>query len=147
MRSIVCTDLTFTCRRCEVERDTSEFYKDNARPNGIDPYCKDCRRVERKKYYHLEATPEFIRNSGLKRRYGITLQEYEEMYERQGGVCAICGEDASRSSHGVLQVDHCHETKKVRALLCSRCNTCVGVEETNPGLLVKVGSYVERFHV
>lgn len=62
-------------------------------------------------------------------RYRMTVQEYDEMVDCQQGVCKICGEGPERSSHGRLHVDHCHETRVIRGLLCLRCNTALGVIE------------------
>ena len=60
-------------------------------------------------------------------RYGITLEEYEEMLDEQGGTCACCdAEPSERDRGGRLAVDHCHETGRVRALLCQGCNLAVG---------------------
>ena len=71
------------------------------------------------------------RNARLKHRYGITAADYDAMYERQGGCCAICrkpAEDARSPGHwkDKLAVDHCHETGKVRGLLCNDCNAGIG---------------------
>lgn len=63
----------------------------------------------------------------LRNRFGITLEQYDEMFENQNGVCAICGEiniDGRR-----LAVDHNHETGKIRGLLCTGCNTRLGILE------------------
>jgi len=59
------------------------------------------------------------RRSALKRRYGITPEQYEMMLERQGGGCAICHRPPK---HRRLDVDHDHATKVVRGLLCFTCN-------------------------
>ncbi len=60
------------------------------------------------------------RNSKLKQKYGITLDDYWRMHDGQAGLCAICG--AEESENKVLAVDHCHGTGRVRGLLCARCN-------------------------
>lgn len=62
----------------------------------------------------------------LKAKYGITLEDYERMLESQNGVCAICRTLGSQPRRQFLCVDHCHETKKVRGLLCSDCNSMLG---------------------
>lgn len=59
------------------------------------------------------------------KRYGITLEQYEEMYDNQKGVCKICKNTCS--SRLCLSVDHCHKTGKVRGLLCVKCNTALGM--------------------
>jgi hypothetical protein len=77
---------------------------------------------------------EYRRNVRLKARYGITLAEYEAMFEAQGGKCAICGQPPGDNvrAHwgGKLCIDHCHETNTVRGLLCNDCNLAVGYAKT-----------------
>jgi hypothetical protein len=62
----------------------------------------------------------------LVRRFGITLAEYDKMFNEQGGVCKICG-----GTNGTIRlaVDHDHDTGKVRGLLCTRCNLVLGSYE------------------
>lgn len=66
----------------------------------------------------------------LKKRYNITPQEYEAMLEAQKYRCAICGKKAEDNKRGgkieSLNIDHCHKTKRVRALLCHTCNAGLG---------------------
>lgn len=57
------------------------------------------------------------------RKFGITIEQYEEMLVRQDGGCAICGRPPGRIS---LHVDHDHETNRVGGLLCFRCNNSLG---------------------
>ena len=73
-----------------------------------------------------------IRNTFLKMEYGITVDDYEKLLETQNGVCAICQQPPNNNPkrrqprvrpQRLLVVDHCHETGKVRGLLCNRCNT------------------------
>jgi len=68
----------------------------------------------REKYRHIE------KKSSLRRFYGLTLEQYDALKEKQGGVCAICGRD------GRLNVDHIHGTKTIRGLLCRGCNCGLG---------------------
>lgn len=80
-----------------------------------------------------------FRNSRLKYEYGITLEDYEIMYEEQNGVCAICeGTDMNR----MLSVDHCHDTGRVRGLLCGTCNRALGLFKDSPELLKRAKEYV-----
>ena len=68
----------------------------------------------------------------LKRKYGITFDDYLRMLSEQGGACAICG--TTKPSNGRIKrwaVDHNHETKKVRALLCHCCNHGIGSFKEN----------------
>ena len=77
-------------------------------------------------------------NNDLKKKYGIDSTEYEKMLSAQGGVCAICkcGETTIRNGRQVaLAVDHCHNTNRVRRLLCSGCNKGLGNFRDNPAYL------------
>jgi hypothetical protein len=73
-------------------------------------------------------------NYNLLARYGITVDQYNEMLARQNGVCAICEEPCSSGRR--LAVDHDHDTGKVRGLLCNRCNRGIG--------LIKKSSHLKR---
>ena len=92
-----------------------------------------------------KANPErFARNqrrSLLKKRYGITPEQYDEIFKRQGGVCAIClappGDQGNR-----LAVDHCHSTGTVRGLLCFKCNTFLGRIDDSPEAAQRVVAYL-----
>ena len=75
----------------------------------------------------------------LKAVYGITLEQWDRMIIRQLGCCAICGEQ-SRDLH----VDHCHETGKIRALLCHKCNRGLGLFEDEPERLREAARYIVK---
>jgi hypothetical protein len=77
-------------------------------------------------------TPEQKREYTLKRRYGLTISEYNAKFEAQGGVCSICHGDNGEKR---LCVDHNHETGAVRGLLCHRCNLMLGYSEERRELL------------
>ena len=82
------------------------------------------------------------RNSYLGRRYGITLAEYEALLVKQKGRCAICKE---KDKWFRLAVDHCHDKKTVRELLCSRCNRGIGSFDDKPELLERAAQYLRRW--
>jgi hypothetical protein len=95
-----------------------------------------------------DANPEKTKNSELKTRFGITLQDYQRMAEAQNHRCAICGElEIGVDKQGVprrMPVDHCHATGKIRELLCSACNKALGGFRDRPDLLRKAAEYVEK---
>jgi hypothetical protein len=102
-------------------------------------------------FYKGVKKEESSRNYGLIHKYGITLLQYNEILERQNGVCAICGKKEekaqARKKHGEkvidsLQVDHDHETGKIRGLLCYKCNTGIGKLMDSPDLLRKAARYI-----
>lgn len=72
-----------------------------------------------------EATKRTTRNCLLKRNFGITIEDYNKLFERQQGKCAVCGKHQTEFKKR-LAVDHCHKTKKVRGLLCNNCNIGIG---------------------
>lgn len=92
--------------------------------------------------------PDRIKNSDLKKSFGITLQDYQRMAEAQNYQCAICGElETGTDKQGVprrMPVDHCHATGKIRGLLCSACNKALGGFRDRPDLLRKAAGYVEK---
>lgn len=71
----------------------------------------------------IQEIRDIYRNTDLKRRYGITLRDYQRMLENQSGSCALCFRKPKRRK---LHVDHCHRTGRIRGLLCSRCNQALG---------------------
>lgn len=62
------------------------------------------------------------RRNHLKRKYGMTEEDWDEMFDSQGKRCACCG--IPRATMWV--VDHCHDTGKVRGILCHHCNSGLG---------------------
>jgi hypothetical protein len=82
------------------------------------------------------------RRRKLLKRYGMTPDEYDAMYEAQGGRCAICNRHETECQRGQLQVDHCHETGVVRGLLCGLCNTAIGKMGDDPERLIVAAHYL-----
>ena len=127
------------CIDCGETKPLDKFYNQASTKDGKSPYCKACHNARNKAWQ--KANPEkmsgFSRRSLLKRKYGITVEQYDEMYERQGGCCAICG--TAEGTH----VDHDHETGEVRALLCHSCNVGIGHFRDNPELLQAAIEYLE----
>lgn len=72
------------------------------------------------------------------KKYGLTLEQFEQMFVDQRGLCAGCSEARP------LVVDHCHATGKVRALLCRSCNRSLGFARDDPTLMRALAAYVER---
>lgn len=86
----------------------------------------------------------------LKRKYGITLQDYEKMHEERNGKCDICNREETSTEKSTgnirrLAVDHCHNTEKVRGLLCATCNTALGKFRDSKDTLLKAIEYLDKF--
>lgn len=82
----------------------------------------------------------------LQDTYGITREDYLKMSEEQGHVCKICGcaETVKRRGKVIrLAVDHCHQTGKIRGLLCCSCNRALGYFKDSPENLRKAAEYLE----
>lgn len=94
------------CGRCKENKPVDDFYKKSWGKFGVDNWCKECCKEYNKEYI-------------LMRLYGLTLYEYEELSDLQGGLCAICRKPPQKNR---LAVDHCHDTGEIRGLLCSSCN-------------------------
>ena len=83
------------------------------------------------------------RTYNLRSKYGIKLEDYERMFEEQGGVCAICGSPptAHKKNRGHLHVDHDHASGEVRGLLCHRCNLGMVAVDSYSGWPEKAALY------
>lgn len=81
-------------------------------------------------------TVEHNRERNLWQNYKITSGEYQCLFDKQGGKCAICKRVRS------LVVDHCHKTGKIRGLLCSSCNSAIGLLDENVGFLNSAIDYL-----
>lgn len=129
-----------TCTVCLVEKPLDDYQNDKRRSDGKKSTCRPCKleRERRWRREHPEAARLHRRRIHLKKNYGITLAEFEAMLAAQEGKCAIgqCGRDAR-------VVDHCHRSGKVRALLCSGCNTSIGHLREDPALIRSVAEWVE----
>ena len=91
--------------------------------------------------------PLAAKDSELRGAFGIGLAEYGEMLVAQGGVCAIClkfEKEERNEKKKALAVDHCHDTGKIRGLLCSACNTGIGKFGDNPDVLRAAADYLDR---
>jgi Recombination endonuclease VII len=97
---------------------------------------------------HRNANPDLYADKDLRKTFGITLAQYNEMSAAQGGLCAICGQPERSMRGGKLKrlaVDHDHDAGAVRALLCTNCNPMLGYAGDSPDILRKAAVYLERF--
>jgi len=107
---------------------------------------KKAKAAAYQKQYRLKH-PDRVRSTDLKKSFGITLEQYNEMLEKQNGVCMICKNpetviDNRTEQPRNLAVDHCHTTKKVRGLLCMGCNQGLGNFRDNPKFLAEAINYL-----
>lgn len=143
-----------TCSKCTIYRSVDEFGESRG-PDGkvrTHTVCNPCRSADALRWYH--ANIERNKNNYLKRRYGITLETYNEIIKKQNGRCSICGDPPGdrRARNGTLNervfdVDHCHKTAKVRGLLCNNCNQGLGQFKDSPRILSNALNYLLCFQI
>lgn len=153
-------------RRSDEKRDRHQYYLDNkdsidartkrwrqankerVRANQKRWKAENPDRVkanhQRRKAKHVletrawrKANPDKVRSSVLRKKYGISLADYEMRVKAQAGLCAICGKSAK------LVVDHCHASSRIRGLLCSPCNRALGYFYDSPKILRAAADYLE----
>lgn len=118
---------------------STEYYRNN--PEKVKAYRKKYRDANPEKVYRLHRTWQ------LKTLYGISLEEYEIRLNDQLFACKLCFRPAKDCPHGLLHVDHDHKTGAVRDLLCSNCNTMLGLAGENADLLRSAAAYLEKAKV
>lgn len=141
---------TKICRNCGRDLPRDEFYKASKSKDGLKWNCKECDREKASDYYrknedrvrknvrrYKKDNPERVKawdrkkknvTAAARRRhaYGLSEDDYERMLVKCGGMCESCGRDPWEVSSRGPHVDHCHETGRVRGILCFRCNTGLG---------------------
>lgn len=121
-----------------VHNMTEANIKRDYKPQAHDRTCQSCclqfiaKAGNQKHCYVCAPTKEF---RSLIRFYGVTKPIWDEMLAKQNGCCALCEREPT-------DVDHCHETGKVRGLLCRACNQALGRVETVPGWVDRVKNYL-----
>ena len=102
-------------------------------------------KIANKAYHnnkHKQSNINNQRDAQYKYKYGISIEEYDSMYIKQGGRCAICGKHQSEVKHR-LCVDHSHKTNNIRGLLCKRCNTGLGMFSDKQNILTNAIRYLD----
>lgn len=89
------------------------------------------RRAKEMRMKHTDKRRDQGRNSQLKLAYGISLADFREMLRIRNNKCDICGsevfEKGGRGQSSLANVDHCHESGKIRGILCGKCNRAIGL--------------------
>ena len=103
----------------------------------------DKRKASMRAYYIKNKEQQ--RDRGMRRRYGIGLDDYNKMLKEQKDSCYICKLSSSKQSKR-LHIDHNHKTGKVRALLCHHCNTTIGALKENTMILKNIINYLNKYN-
>jgi hypothetical protein len=115
------------CGGCKVTKPAAEFYRQRQGGDGLQAICITCSQAAQ-------------REIALARRcknVGITVDQYNALWERQAGLCGLCTRPAT-------DLDHCHDTGKFRGLLCAACNRILGTVQDDAALLRRLADYVDN---
>lgn len=138
------------CKGCKEEKSIEDFHFADKKTGKRKPKCKVCQAAYFKQYTEQNANrlrqkwriASKAYHSTDKRRlrtlkkYGLTLETYNKMYDKQDGKCAICTRDLR------LVVDHCHDSLVVRGLLCNGCNLGIGYFEDDVDRMKSAIKYI-----
>jgi hypothetical protein len=130
----------------EVEALNKQKRKEYMKQYGKQYYIDNKIELRKKQKVWNESHKNIIKKSTRKhtvKKYGLTLEQYDELFNKQEGKCAICGKHQSELKQA-LCVDHDHITKKVRGLLCITCNRGIGYLNDNIQLLSQAINYLNN---
>lgn len=113
------------CCVCLTSKPKTDFYKKN-RNGRLDSSCKACRIIKSRE-----------------RTLGVTEQQYRELERKQNGRCGICRNRLRSRRYKAFAVDHCHRTGRVRGLLCTNCNTALGLLKDDPERMLRASEWVK----
>jgi recombination endonuclease VII len=143
------------CTTCKIDKPLDQYFTRHDR-EVTRSKCKSCSNKKRNIYLNKakKANPAKYKDasniSGLKIRYGLDKETYELLLKKQNNLCVICKKPETRILRGNLtnlSVDHCHETGKIRALLCSKCNTLIGLGNEDVNILQSAIKYLKKWKI
>jgi len=162
----------FALGKCEEinPQAADNFARDRKRHDGRTVHCKSCLRkirAGRREYQSAyskkwrKENPEkcraYLKTKDAKKnarvrkkryilkcRYGLTIEQWNDIFEEQKGICPICLLHMDECVKKELHVDHCHKTGKVRGLLCSTCNKALGLFHDDFEMLERAIVYLKR---
>ena len=135
-----------TCNTCEKTLSFESFYKkarakDYTTSAAYDSDCKPCNLQKKKKYYKSTGKSVKRLSDNLK-LYGISKEEYNQMFTQQAGCCKGCNKHQSEFKKA-FSIDHCHDTGIVRGLLCMHCNLILGHAKDSIDTLTNLINYLK----
>jgi Recombination endonuclease VII len=119
----------------ELHRKRVQKYRNTSKGNDM------TKRAD-KKYNNTPKGKDRQYRANLKKRYNIGVDEYDTIFEKQHGRCAICFDPPKDNKH--FAVDHNHTTGKVRGLLCRKCNSAIGLLKESVSILQNAICYIEN---
>lgn len=136
---------TKVCSSCNVEKHVTEYYVDLKNSDNLSTYCKDCTKNKSTDWYSVnkERSYQTNRKNHLMKTYGITLEQYDELLEKQNQCCAVCLKH-EKEFKMKLAVDHNHKTGEIRGLLCTNCNHRLIGRHTDAERLRRMAAYIDQ---
>ncbi len=128
------------CSRCKEFKDKAQFSPEKQSGIKLKSWCKKCVGTYHKQMF--KDNPDRRKDYQLKTEYGMSLEQWWDLFEDQCGVCACCFTPPDIPGQD-LCVDHCHHTGRVRGLICTGCNQGLGHFHDNIGLLQQAIRYLE----
>lgn len=132
------------CKKCGVEKELSEFTAHKTTKDKVNSQCRECDNARKRQEWKNKTEEEkkrFSRKCVLS-VYGLSEEDYLKLLTDQNHKCAICGKDETVVPKKRLFVDHCHESGKVRGLLCHHCNAALGHMYDSTKNLLKAVDYL-----
>ncbi len=123
------------CPTCGITKPGSEFSRCSSKRDGLASRCKAC-RIELEKIPRMTTDRSF--RAGLKRRYGMSPEDLQQLLETQQNRCAICSDELTRPF-----IDHNHSTGHVRGVVCCRCNSWLAAIE-HSAFMAKAAAYLDH---
>ena len=127
------------CSKCGVLKSADAFYGDRRYKSGKASYCKECHSD-----YYRNRCPEKRRLEIVKSKYGLTPEEYYGLKAAANSICQICGTPEGDTKSTRLVIDHCHETGKVRGMICDKCNRALGLVGDSIQTLQNLIAYLHK---
>jgi hypothetical protein len=124
----------------------ANFHKQSTGKLGVRSRCRTCHNEDMRDRHtpeirRVKTLSQYVLPNGERMTPGI----FDRMVEEQEGKCAICSSTDPKTRHGQWEVDHCHKTNTVRALLCKPCNIGIGMFFDQPVPLLKAAIYLEKY--
>ncbi len=144
------------CPACKQDLPWGNFYSSKSTATGYQNRCKDCSykahnnwrlknldKMSKDRKERYKQDPERYKDYDRKKNYGLEPGEYAQLLKKQGGKCAIC-QTTTPGGRGAFHVDHCHDSFRVRGLLCHSCNIGIGQFKHNEKLLQAAINYLSK---
>ena len=158
---VLIKSLYYSMRKCSKCKETKEKdlfglikVKNKIYSHSICKKCKNKMKEDRLKDKNKRSDKYIIKRAKISRKtrlrvkYNMTIEEYDNLLLLQNNVCKICFKEETavnfKGNIQMLSVDHCHTTGKVRGLLCSNCNTGLGMFKDNPEYLENAIKYLKE---